>query len=321
MNTGKAVSIVLIIVALSVVGYTLWYEDEQAPVQSEQPAEKPEFTANSTEQDTDVDVDVTSVDLPSRPSEASILDTFPSRFTDPFDRLRKLDLETSEIGIRATLSDESQSTEARYWSAIALGKSQSADAGNILEDILKNDDETDMQIGAVAGLAYLGDPKSLNILENTLNYHPNSSLRSSIISALLRNPSQSTHDIVSRTVVDQSQELNVRLNAFQYLALTESPAIANTMRTLLADSSAELRASAAVALSREYRDEAMSHLVSAALDDDLPLEIWGDVVLRLQEMTEAKVDALKPIDYFTNSEARSQTKIEIENWWRSINSQ
>lgn len=245
-------------------------------------------------------------------------DKFQDQFPDPKAELRRLGMDTSDFGIRDTLSNKTNTSGARYWSAMALGKSKSADAGQILTEILKYDEDHGTRLGAIGGLAYLGDSESISILENYLNHDPNDSIRMGVVSALYRNNSDIGREVLSKVVVDQTQRLSVREQALEFLALTGTPKIANTMRVLLVDELPELRARAAVALANDHRDEALPYLVSAALDDDLSLGAWGAVLRQLQAITGDRFTKVKPLDYFSGPGPRSATNREIESWWESI---
>lgn len=321
MNSNKAFYVLVVVAIASAVGYALLSKPRVAsPLSSE-----PEIVIRNSKSE----ATLPRSGVTSRTTRSSIEESaqsvsqihaskFQDQFPDPTDHLRRLGLDSTESGIRKTLADTSNNSAARYWSAMALGKSKGADAGQILAEVLENDRILDVRIGAIGGLAYLGDSGSISVLENYLNHDPNEILRESIVSALYRNNSDAGREVLRRTASDQSQVFAVRRQSLAVLSQTRTPDMANTMRVFLVDEQPELRAIAAIALSHEHGDEVISHLVNAALDENVPLSTWGNVIYRLQAITGDRFTKVKSIEYVTNSDARLATKREIEVWWDGV---
>lgn len=237
---------------------------------------------------------------------------------DAVDRLGELGIDTSFDNLVATLSNQDSETSIRYLCAIAIGQSRNSDSRRELANAL-DDEDIEVRHGVVTGLGLVGDVESVRILSDLLNYDPNQALRGTVISALYRANSDQSREVLSRAAADQTQEQDLRLFAIEILGLTQSEEIANTMRILLVDEHPQIRASAAVELSRHYEDEAVFYLVTSAQDDSLPVYIWGGVLTRLQEITGKTFGSARPIDYASNPVFRAETKIEIQNWWQDIN--
>ena len=231
------------------------------------------------------------------------------------EELLKLGIDPSESVIRSLLADSGGKPEARYWSAIALGQSKSSDAAQILERLMKVDTDNDVRIGAIKGLAFLGSPQALSLLEHALQTEPSQSIRSSIVSSLYVASTPGRHAILRDVAIDSTQPLAVRVNALEVTGLVLDDPAANTMRLLLVDHEPEIRARAAVALSRHSVDEVLSFLVTSALDDEVPLHVWHDVLTRLQKITGNRFTTIRPIDYSNDPDLRFLTNMEIESWW------
>jgi len=317
MNLSRAIFVLVAIIVASVVAYQLMGTDAPSPVPPQAASEEPAGAQNAI---VDSESDDVAPDEVAEPGASLVPDGFLEQFPDPIEVLRERGLDTSEAGIRAMLADTNRPSGARHWGAMALGKLNSAGAYEILAQLLKNETDNDVRIGAVGGLAYLGDSESISLLESYLAHDPDESVRVAVLSALYRNPSEMGREVFSRTAVDTTQHLPVRVSALEGTALVQSEAVANTMRTLLIDTEPEIRARAAVALSRTHQNEALSYLVDSALDDDIPLHVWGRVVRRLQEVTDDQFTDHKPVDYAADPELRASTKKEIARWWSDSHS-
>ena len=236
---------------------------------------------------------------------------------DAIKQLTELGVDTSFENLVAILNDRNGVPDERYLSAIAIGQLKNAGSRQVLTQTF-NDEDVEVRRGVVTGLGLLGDSESVQDLETFLNHDPSRSVRTAVISALYRVNTDNSREILSRTVINPTQKLNIRMSAIEVLTLTQNQAIANTMRSLLVDENSQIRASAAVELSRGHGDEAVSYLVTAALDDSLPIYVWGGVLSRLQEIAGQDFTTARPVDYASNPKIRVATNKEIESWWKRI---
>lgn len=237
---------------------------------------------------------------------------------NPSEELARLGIDSSLNTLRAVLSDPEGNSDTRYWSAMLLGMTGTAEDGDLLIQMASPDQEHDVRMGAIAGLVHLDEEDHLRVLQDYLSYDADEAIRLGVVSAIYRNMTEAGQEIVINSALDTSQLPFVRLHSATVLAENTSASIENTMRVLLVDEVAELRATAAVSLARKYSDEVTPQLVKSAIEDELSIDLWDQVRRELQIISDFEITSKPSIEYVTNPEARIATNREIREWWAGV---
>ena len=249
------------------------------------------------------------------PDAARLIDRFSDMPIDPLAELKRLGIDTSVDNLLKLAADEGAPREVRYWGAIALGQEKAPGASELLADLLSRSSDIDLKHAAIGGLAYLNEPASIEILWSYVRHDPSESIRSVVLTSLYRYGPPTAQEIISEAAVDPLQFVSVRVLAAQVLAQDLSESRANTMRVLLVSEQVELRAMAALAMSRDYSDEVMPTLVSSVLDNNLSIHTWDELRRAIQESSGAQFAVFEPSEYLSDPLARATTNQDIEDWW------
>lgn len=232
----------------------------------------------------------------------------------PEERLEQLGIDTTVSSMAAVLNDQSQPTEARYWSAIALGRTKDRSALRLLTNTL-TDENADIRMGALVGLEELREPGAIPEISQLLKHDSNDGVRQQAIVSLMRIGGLAAEDALATAGADQNQSSEIRVGAVVALGTQSTATSLDKLRVLTESTSTEVRVRSIVILSRRYPAEYTPDLVEASKESELNQLVMDDVVNQLEEISGEEFTG-GPIGWARLSPNQQQlVQQRIAEWW------
>lgn len=238
---------------------------------------------------------------------------------DPVERLRKLGLDESFDSLVSILNDRQASPEVRYLCAIAIGQSGLPAAYDILASF-QNDPSTEVRVGAIRGLAELNDSRAIPLLTQSLLGDDALEVKHASLTALAKSNTREARGSLVSAAEKQGQDRDIRITIIEVLKRQPDLQVDAFMQSLLTDSDAEVRARAAVSLSRRFGDKYDDELVAVAQDRTLPNYVWSDVVRQLEVSSGRNfyADAHDGYRAIPDQAHKQAVNESIRAWWSGI---
>jgi hypothetical protein len=200
---------------------------------------------------------------------------------DPIIELGNMGLDTSFQGLESTLLNEQIDPMARYYSAVAIGQAAKKQSFEILISVL-DDGSPQVVVGAITGLSELGDARAIDAYERKLNGQGPLAVQHASLMALARLNTDQARNAMAGAARNPNQIRDVRISAILLFERKPRKDSDQLFVELLKSNDSEIRARAAIGLSRRFAYEYDRTLAEMLVDETIPSYVLTDIVRQFE---------------------------------------
>ncbi len=238
---------------------------------------------------------------------------------DPTLELAQLGLDTSPTSLEALATGPDIDSQVRYLALVAIGRSEYAGALETLTAFCTDDVDPDLQLGAIQGLAELGDPSAVPLFQSIARSSTREASVQSALLGLARRDSPDSRRAMIALARSGEMGRGAMISIIHLFRRSPGDDSDELLRELQGHSELPVRASATIGLSERFGREFDGALVAIAAESVDDLEVWPDIVRRIEHrsgLAFESADELRSPNI--DREARLRASQRMADWYESL---